>query len=454
MNGRTTYADLARDTTHAMAIAHSRLVTTVFPTQAAALRAIEAHRDMATALADLGWRLVHGAQRPSALPGHASLPEELRPAVRVCDVLSGVGKRRPWLEREATSPEPVVEAWTRAAVLARTAQDLLATYWDAGGVQTTPTSQRLERIGERAAAMDQLADQAGLLADAADTLAMKAMAAGVAPEQVVPVHEGGLALRRAVDEHHLAARGPESPPDRLERLEVARPAVRTDDPLVELGDRVARLHRFAWQLTTEPHVGVPTLSNYAAAGCLIAKATGRELQRVSDLPESPVASGWASPHLQELQRVAAGWYNVFRHLGPFRSMTPGAPGVRADVTRIQELIEGMGEHSQSTGTSLPVLLPATRAFNDIARWNRVTLERQADAGDIWLRGQDLPRDVVSEERNLAQARLAGRVVVAPPSIVRDAVTDYARLAGRPHMSPSAATHLSRTQAGPAAESPS
>ena len=293
---------------------------------------------MAAALGSLGGRLVHGPQRLATLPGTSTVPEPLRPAARLCDVLASVGRARPWPDTQAQSTEPVVQAWTRAAVLARTAHDLLATYWDPGGVHTSPRSERLEQLGERLAGMDRLADQAGLLADAADTLALKAIQAGVDSEHAVLLHEGGRALRRAVDELRLEPQDPGRREDRLADLDVARPAIRTDDPLTELSDRVTRLHRFAWQLTTEPRVGVATLTNYAAAGALIAKAAGRELQRATGLPDLPVESGWATPQLQQLHEAAAGWYTIYRHLGRLRSLTPGVAGVRADVTRLRELL--------------------------------------------------------------------------------------------------------------------
>ncbi len=153
MNGRTTYGDLTRDTTHAMAVAHSRLIATTFPSQAAALRAIEAYRDMAAALGSLGGRLVHGPQRLATLPGTSAVPEPLRPAARLSDVLASVGRARPWPDTQAQSTEPVVQAWTRAAVLARTAHDLLATYWDPGGVHTSPR-KRTTRTARRTSRRD------------------------------------------------------------------------------------------------------------------------------------------------------------------------------------------------------------------------------------------------------------------------------------------------------------
>jgi hypothetical protein len=51
----------------------------------------------------------------------------------------------------------------------------------------------------------------------------------------------------------------------LRDLAVARPGVRTAGALVEVGDRLPRLRGVTWQLTPEPHVGIGTLCDFAAA---------------------------------------------------------------------------------------------------------------------------------------------------------------------------------------------
>jgi hypothetical protein len=369
------------------------------------------------------------------LPAPDAVPEALQPSARLCDVLSSVGRPRPWLEREPRVVEPLPDAWGRAAVFARTAQDLLTTYWDPGGAQRSPASERLEDAEARLAGVGQIADHAGLLADAASTLALKAVQAGVPTHQAMLLDEGGQALRRAVDEHRLDPRRAGRASEQLADLEVARPAVRSDDPLTELGDRVARLHRYAWQLTTEPHAGVATLTNYAAAGSLITKATGRQLQHATAQPDSPVASGWAAPVLDQLDHAAAGWYTIYRNLARLRSLTPGAPGVRADVTRIRDILGGLPPDDVPARSGLGVLLAASQAFGgDVAPWNAHVLEHRLAAADLLLPGRDLPRDFLSEDHELAQGRLSARFVAAPPSIVLEMARMYRHLQivpGRP-----------------------
>jgi hypothetical protein len=423
VNGRTTYGDLTRDTTHALAVAHARLLTTSFPSQAAALRAIDAYRDVAAALGTLGWRLVLGPERRTMLPGPDAVPEALQPSARLCDVLSSVGRPRPWPERKPRVVEPLVDAWGRAAVFARTAQDLLAAYWDPGGAQQTPASEQLERPEARRGGMSQIADHAGLLAEAASTLALKAVQAGFPTDQAMLLDEGGRALRRAVDEHHLDARRTGSSPDRLVDLEVARPAVRTGDPLTELGDRVARLHRFAWQLTTEPHVGVATLTNYAAAGHLLAKAAGRAIAGMAEAA-GPSPAGATSSLLKHLEGTSVQWYSTYRQLQPLRSPIPGSAGVRRDLVATRELLERLTGDDRDAAAAAPVLLRGSEAFRDVARWNRYVLEAQTAAGAVLIAAHDLPRDLLSDDRSLAHSNLTGRAAVVPASLVDAVMRSY------------------------------
>lgn len=70
---------------------------------------------------------------------------------------------------------------------------------------------------------------------------------------------------------------------------MARPQLRVDDPLTELGDRILRLRHHAWELTQQPLVGVATLTDFAAAGVIVhahaaAYLTAIAPGEVSELP--------------------------------------------------------------------------------------------------------------------------------------------------------------------------
>lgn len=64
----------------------------------------------------------------------------------------------------------------------------------------------------------------------------------------------------------------------MAELQVARPAVRDQHLIVELQDRVARLHRAAHQLTRQDWVGVCTLADLAVAGILLNEAAAKALR--------------------------------------------------------------------------------------------------------------------------------------------------------------------------------
>ena len=55
--------------------------------------------------------------------------------------------------------------------------------------------------------------------------------------------------------------------------------------------------------------------------------------------------------------------------------------------------------------TLPVLLAGTRTLPDLATFNAATLDRLAATGDLYVTGAALPRDLLSDNRALAAARL-------------------------------------------------
>ena len=80
----------------------------------------------------------------------------------------------------------------------------------------------------------------------------------------------------------------------MAELQVARPAVRDQHPIVELQDRVGRLHRVTHQLTRQDWVGVCTLADLAVAGILLNEAAAKAL-RAGAPTDVPTLSprGWA-----------------------------------------------------------------------------------------------------------------------------------------------------------------
>ena len=81
--------------------------------------------------------------------------------------------------------------------------------------------------------------------------------------------------------------------------------------------------------------------------------------------------------------------------------------------------------------TLPVLLAGTRTLPDLATFNAATLDRIAANGDLYITGAALPRDLLSESRSLAAARLRTTLVAAPTELVDPARDAYRTLLQRP-----------------------
>ena len=136
------------------------------------------------------------------------------------------------------------------------AGDLLATHRDTEGAHRSPTAWLLDEPEVRAAGLGALAHATEVVAGDATDLGLRVLQAGVGPRRArmlarLPATVGPAARGlRTLCSHDGSAR------DVLADLELARPAVRTDNPIDELGDRLARLHRGAWKLVREPHVEI------------------------------------------------------------------------------------------------------------------------------------------------------------------------------------------------------
>jgi hypothetical protein len=425
VTGRATYGDLLRDTTHALAVANTRLVSAGFTSQAEAQRAVAAYRDTADGLGVLGSRLVQPANRLTAVADRSHPDDRVAAGARLAARLQGLGRPTPWTELgdEPSLPGPA-GAWRSAAQTARTAQDLLATYWDPHGVRSAPLADQLEDVDQRAGALLEYAGLASTVADAADPLAVRAVAAGIPAQDAEDLVAAAEAVTSACVDVRFACHGAD--PQAFDTVQVARPTIRTDQPLTEVTDRVARLHRFAWELVGHDRVGAGTLSLYAAAGFMLNSALGQLIEQVNREPDRADSSLLGIAKRADEQ--AQGWRTVHRHLAVLRTATPPAIGVRADVARINDQLRQLLDPQHPSPTrALPTLLHSTDLCGDVARWNLTTLEGQVARGEVWLVGKAIPRDLTSDRTELAAAKVNGTVVRAPERVVAEATRSYAEV---------------------------
>lgn len=254
----------------------------------------------------------------------------------------------------------------------------------------------------RAAGFRELAALTIPAASVANSLGLRMGEAGMAWADVAAlVPETGPLLDVALETRRLG--GPFGPP--LSTMIVARPAVRSEDPVVELGDRLARLHRVAWQLTQQDRVGICTLADLAVAGIVVNENAARVMRHfVPDLD-----SGRASARFEE---GATAWRLVHQQIRQLRTTTPALPGLRADIVWIRQLLD------QLVGTDGSPRLQATvvggaRAFADVAMWNSQVIDHVARRGDLFIPGLFLTGNEVSNHPTLVVAKLKGFLAPAP-----------------------------------------
>ena len=433
---RTVFGELARDTAEQLAAGVGTLTVTPFDTRAQALAALAAYRDLAHSLARAGGQLLGPADRIAGLR-HATRPDLTEVAMlHLVDDLHRLGHPRPF--HTAPAARGAGAAWAEASRTAGAAADLLATHRGPDGQQRTPTPV-LDDPAVRRAGYAQLAGLVGPLAGAAPLLARRVIEAGAdwtRLEHLLPNAE--TAAQSAADVRAPARPGAIAKTlantlagaERLDTVEVARPAVRTGEPLVELGDRLARLHRTAWQLSRDPHPGVGTLADYATAAVLLTEATGAVLHRAAyvDTARGRPAQPWQR-QADALTAQATGWRQVRVELAALRTPTPAPLGVRADIHAIRDLLITLSDPRTAAPAmrTLPVLLAGTRTLPELATFNVATLDRLAATGDLYATGAALPRDLLSEDRALAATRLRNELVAAPAELVDPARDSYRTL---------------------------
>jgi len=313
--------------------------------------------------------------------------------------------QRSLIQDTVTGPEG---AWRAAAVSLGAATDLLGTHHGRDGEARTPEAVELEGFSVRAAGLAGVGNLARTVLAAERDLGLRAGQAGMAWAEV-----GRLLpdLRPLQDVACDLAAPVEPGSDRvaLHGLAVARPAVRLGEPVVELADRLRRLRRVAWQLTREPHVGIGTLSDFAAAGVTFhthalaavscrRKATGGAPPRAAgDAALMAARTAWAQAHLQSRE---------------MRTATPAAGVVHADTLAIRELCQSLMPLDQAAkwaaGADLrAVINGGARAFGEIAGLTALVLAGMDASADLYLPARSLSGAEVTEDPSLVRAKLRG-----------------------------------------------
>jgi hypothetical protein len=405
VTGRSHYGQLLHDAGQHILTASVALEGQRFANKAAAARATTVYVDVLHALGRHGQQLLGFDSRFRPIRVAGNDPRDAI-AARLVDHLAHVGRRD--LGTRTRNP-PVSSAWVAAASSVRAATDLLATHQDQFGGWRSPSAALLEDASMRAAAFGELAAVTIPVASAATSLGLRAGQAGIdwaEVEELVPAT--GPLLEVALEARSLGGLAGFGAP--LAELGVARPAVRFGDPVVELGDRLARLHRMAWQLTREEQVGACTLADFSVAGVLVHDYAGQLMRDVGASKGSPVDLG-ARRGLARLEEGGAAWRLVHLHVRQLRTTTPALVGLRADVVAVRQLLDELVvlPGASASRRLKAVVVGGARGFGDVARWNLQVVDQLDRRGQLLVPGRFLTGNEVSDHPVLVEAKLKGRM---------------------------------------------
>lgn len=408
MTGRTQYGQLMFKAGQQILSAGVALETAAFVDAAAAKQAVVAYRDLLHALGRHGRQLVGSDARLRGI--RASLNADPRDAAagQLVQHLAHVGQRDLGTSRR----RGVAASWRSAAASVRAATDLLATYRDHDGRWLSPEAAVLDDAAVRAAGFGELGRLSLPVATAANSLGRRLGEVGFAVRDVHElVPETGPLRWAATEARRLANLGGFGAP--LSRLEVARPSVRTGNPVLELGDRLARVHRVAWQLAGADRVGACDLADLAIAGIFVNEYAGRMMRQLAAAGSASTPDLSVRRALARFEQGGASWRLVHLHVRQLRTPTPVLPGLRADVVAVRGLLEELvGESGVPPLQVQAVVIGGARRFGDVAVWNLQAVENQGRRRQLFVPGRFLTGNQVSDDLALVEAKLKGKLAPA------------------------------------------
>jgi hypothetical protein len=431
VNPPATYGDLMLRA--AMGITQGVVWVQNFPLerQEYARRAIDDFRDVLHALEQHAWVLLDQRRLAGITASIAPDPRE-RAAVRLGELLhEAVPDTPPWA-RGLTRPSG--SRWAGAARCVRAASDLVATHTGPTGAPRTPDLDAV--LGDpvaHQAALAQIGDLAATLLSGADHLALRAGQAGVPWVEIRRlVPDLGETRAYARD---LAGVGSLPTSAHLDDLTVALAPIRAEEPAAEFADRIGRLRQHAWEHSRSAHPSVDDLKTLATLGI----AVHAHALAFHGLPPATLRTAGSLPRqLASLVERGRAWQQVSRALFTWRSAQPGDPVVADDLNRVSGLLRTfaplVGDQPELTPGDRrhlgQAIAGAAAMTADIGRWNQQTATRMGRAHQIYVPARTLTGAQVTDERTLAQAKLAGRLGLAPTELLEATTALYARTSPR------------------------
>lgn len=415
----TTYAQLTERAARGIALAHAVQAAPGWRTRRdpnAADIELDAHRDLAAALAHLGRALT----RP--LAGTAPRGSTRRrggPDAKLLRCLEAVASPRDWeLPRPVTEPAVAV---TDASVHIRAAADLWATHHTTDGQPRSPEAARMRHPSTLGAASRQWRLLVRLLANA--LCSHPDISTGLSGAENAAVDT----MRRIT-----GTTRPAGASRQLLELTVARPPIRCGQPaLDELGDRVDRLLRLAWTLAETGSSPVVVHSNIAAIGVALNRAAGTAHRREAHRTRLSGARGRHASAAALAENSESAWREVAEQLRDLRTPHRGGHPIQIERLEIDRLLTRAA--ADATGVARSELAWAlsrlAASFAEVAELNRRALHEGYERGDLLLLGRAIPTEELSRRPDLLQARLDGLVVPAPTAVVTRLESAYRTAAG-------------------------
>ena len=393
--------------------------------------ALEAHRDLAAALAHLGTALA----RPPAGAAAGGLSRRRGGTEgRLLRCLEAVAAPRDW-EKPLPATEPQC-ALADASIRIRAAADLWATHHTAEGQPRSPEAARMRHPSTRGAASRQWRLLVRLLAGAIGS--HPDVGAGLTASE-----------REAVDtiSRLTGTAKPSAASLKLLELTVARPALRRGQPALEaLGERVDRLRRLAWALTMSGSSPAVVHSNIAAIGIALNRAAATAHRQEAHRARQGSARARHLDAAARAESAGSAWRFVAEQLRDLRTPHPGTHPIQIERLEIDQLL-AMVAADAGEGTRPEIVWTLGRlaaSFAEIADLNRRALQDGYERGDLLLLGRAIPTEALSRRPDLLQARLTDQVVPAPTAVFTQLEAAYRAAAGgapitqAPDISPPAA----------------
>jgi len=424
----TTYADLLATTAEQIRLGAGVLRTDKFWSADEALDTIGDFHAVLDAIASHTRRLLWPAQiRRIGLTAHRDgLPPNERAAIALAAGIEAlVGQARPHPSQLAPATTP----WLRAALNLRAASDLVATHFHADGSARTPDAGRAD-AGAFDAGLAQLGHLASSVLASEEPLALRALQAGVSTN-VITKHLPGLGYLADL-ECELARPGPaESDRSVLDRLDQTWTPIRTDDPVTELGDRMHRLRQTTFDMTAEHGDTLATLRDITTIGIAVHAHTAafHGARPTTELDPNPGARGAGALILR-----GRAWQWLHRELSHFVTLAPPHATVRDDLVALGRILPTLAPLDARVSSATladsaarrlgACLNGAVATMSDIGEHSATAFALLAKSGTLRVDARNLPRDLVSDDKELAQNRLQGTLVRAPDVVVDAIRAEY------------------------------